>query len=175
MAPQQRRSENTGIRTNPWWFALELGFFAGLIWGGVHGVFYFFRFTAIIPGFLAEPFFKTSFLKTQPGYYVGWLFFIIFSIIAAFLYTFILRKVRGPWLGMVYGIVWWAVIYLGVGPYLHMVKPFRQLHLTTHISEFCLFLLWGLFIGYTAAFEYTDERDREPKKLMNRLKSASQE
>lgn len=38
--------------------------------------------------------------------------------------------------------------------------PFK-LPWNTVISEFCIFLLWGMFIGYTAAIEYTDERKRE--------------
>lgn len=170
---QQRRSD--GKRTNPWTFALELGFFAGVIWGGVQGFFFFMRFTSVIPGYLAEPFFKTSYLKTQPGYYVGWLFFTLFSIIAALIYTLAFRKLKGPWPGIAYGIIWWAIIFLLAGPMLHMVLPFKKLTINSHISEFCIYLLWGLFIGYTVAVEYTDERDREPRKLLSKLKSASQE
>ncbi|WP_213617816.1 YqhR family membrane protein [Paenibacillus sp. J22TS3] len=170
---KQRQREGKQV-TNPWWFALQLGFFAGLIWGGIHGVFYFMRFTKIIPGFLAEPFFKHAYLKTMPGYFIGWLFFIIFSILAALIYTMFLRKLKGPWPGLVYGALWWAVLFLLAGPALHMTPPFRQLNFNTHFSEFCLYLLWGLFIGYTAAMEYTDERDREPRKPLLRRESASQ-
>ena len=35
----------------------------------------------------------------------------------------------------------------------------------TNISEVCIFILWGLFIGYTTAQEFTDEKLREPKKV----------
>ncbi|WP_335582153.1 YqhR family membrane protein [Paenibacillus yonginensis] len=121
------------------------------------------RFTVVIPGFLAEPFFKNSFLKTQPGYYIGWLFFIVFSIIASMLYTLLFRKLRGPWPGMLYGIVWWAVIFCVLAPWFALAPPLQRLGWTSIISEFCLFLLWGLFIGYTAATEYTEDRLREPK------------
>ncbi|WP_138493049.1 YqhR family membrane protein [Paenibacillus pinistramenti] len=167
MTKQNQGNNNRVVQEQPHtnfiWFSLELGFFAGVIWGAVHGFFYFMRFTVVVPGYLAEPFFRNSFLKTQPGYYIGWLFFIVFSMIASFLYTLLLRKLRGPWPGMLYGIWWWAIVFFVLSPLFSLTLPLRNLGWTTLISEFCLYLLWGLFIGYTAAIEYTDDRLREPK------------
>jgi len=158
--------DNQNTITNIWTFSLQLGLFAGLIWGGARGLMYFFRLTVIVPGYLAEPFYKTQFLKTQAGYYVGWLYFILFSIIAALLYTLFMRRLKGPYPGILYGIIWWLIIFLGVGPMLGMTKKIVELPADTLISEFCLYLLWGLFIGYTTAMEYTDERRREPEKAL---------
>ncbi|MBJ9988380.1 hypothetical protein IAE55_06835 [Paenibacillus sp. S28] len=155
-----RQHTNTG-HTNPLSFSLELGFFAGLLWGAVHWVFHWLRFTIVIPAFLAEPFFKHSFLKSGSGDLLGWLFFIAFSMVAAVIYTLLFRKLAGPWPGIVYGICWWAVLFVA-GPALGMMNRLNHLTWNTIITEFCLYLLWGLFIGYTAAFEFTDERKREP-------------
>lgn len=151
-------------RANIWIYSLEIGFFAGLIWGAIKGFFYFLRFTTVIPGYLVEPFFKRSFLYSQPGYYVGWLSFIVFSILATLIYTLLFRKLKGPGPGILYGIVWWGLIFGILGPAFGMTRPLLELSKDTLISEFCLYLLWGLFIGYTTAEEYTDEREREPKK-----------
>ncbi|WP_019639146.1 YqhR family membrane protein [Paenibacillus fonticola] len=166
MSNQQRQKQDKPTKTNVWGFALQLGFFAGFIWGGVKGLMYFINLTVIVPGYLAEPFFKTHFLKSQPGYYVGWLFFILFSILAALLYTLLFRKLKGPAPGLLYGIFWWAVIFIAAGPMLGITKRISALPVNTIISEFCLYLLWGLFIGYTTAVEYTDERKREPQKAL---------
>ncbi|MRN53571.1 YqhR family membrane protein [Paenibacillus monticola] len=146
--------------TNPWIFALELGYFAGLIWGGARWLMYTLHFTKVIPGFLAEPFFKHDFLMTPAGHLLGYLFFIGFSVVVSLLYVLILRKLKGPWPGMIYGVLWWSVLFLAGSQYFLMQRPFR-LPWNSIISEFCVFLLWGLFIGYTAAIEYTDERKRE--------------
>lgn len=154
-------------RTNPWTFALMIGFFAGLIWGGVKGVLYYMNFTTVLPGYLVEPFFKHSFLNTQPGYYVGWGGFILFSIAATFIYTLAFRKLRGPFPGVVYGIVWWVIIFVVIGPLAQMTAPESKLSFNTLFSEFCLYLLWGLFIGYSTAEEFTDERNREPERAMD--------
>lgn len=160
--PQKRKSK----RTNLLGFSIMIGFFAGLIWGGVKGLFYYLRFTTVIPGFLVEPFFKHSFLNTQPGYYVGWLSFILFSIVATLVYTLAFRKLRGPFPGLVYGIVWWMLIFVVIGPLAQITAPESQLSFDTLFSEFCLYLLWGLFIGYSTAEEFTDERNREPERAL---------
>lgn len=147
--------------TSPLWFSLQLGFFAGLIWGGVRWLFYILHFTVVLPGFVAEPFFKHSFMQTIAGHLIGLLAFIAFSMVVTFLYTLLLRKLKGPYPGMMFGAVCWAVLFMWGGPELGMFPPITKLTWDTLVSEFCVFLLWGLFIGYTVAFEFTDERLRE--------------
>lgn len=152
----QQQSEHT----NPWIFALELGFFAGLIWGGLRWLMYWLSFTKVSPGFMAEPFFKHDFLTTAVGHLVGYLLFIVFSVLVSLLYVLTLRKLKGPWPGMIYGVFWWSIVFIAGSQLFLMQRPF-MLPWNSVISEFCIFLLWGLFIGYTTALEYTDERKRE--------------
>lgn len=146
--------------TNPFYFAIELGFFAGIIWGGIRWVMYAFHFTKVLPGFLAEPFFKHEFLMTAAGHLAGYLSFIVFSVAASLFYVLIFRKLKGPWPGLIYGVLCWSALFLA-GSWLFLMQPPFRLPWNSVISEFCIFLLWGLFIGYTAAIEYTDERKRE--------------
>ncbi|WP_151734330.1 YqhR family membrane protein [Paenibacillus tengchongensis] len=157
-----KRNKQGKKQTNPWFFAMELGFFAGAIWGLIRWLLYWLRFTKVPPGFLGEPFFRHDFLVTAPGHLAGYLLFIAFSMIAAMIYVLLFRKLRGPWPGMLYGILWWSALFLGGARTFLMMPPFR-LPWNTVTTEFCIFLLWGMFIGYTAAIEFTDERDREQK------------
>ncbi|QAY66261.1 YqhR family membrane protein [Paenibacillus protaetiae] len=150
--------------TNFWLYSLEVGFFAGLIWGIVRWLCYEMKLTMLVPGLVAEPFFLTSYLKTGWGIAVGIASFIVFSIIATYLYYFVLGKVRGPWAGIGYGIFWWLVWFGWIGPMLKFIKPMNVIGWDTITTEFCVFLMWGLFIGYTIAFEFTDEASREPSK-----------
>ncbi|MFD0619441.1 YqhR family membrane protein [Paenibacillus sp. GCM10027629] len=158
----QHEEQTRSTLTDPLRFAIQIGFFAGLIWGGIRWVFYIFQFTTITPGYLAEPFYKHSYLMTMRGQMVGWVYFILLSILATMIYTLCLRKLKGPWPGIGYGIVWWVILYGFIGPMMHMMPMLTKLSRTTILTEFCLFLIWGLFIGYTVAVEYTDERGREP-------------
>ncbi|MDP5275683.1 YqhR family membrane protein [Chengkuizengella axinellae] len=151
-------------RTNRFTFALNLGFFAGFIWGLVHQAFYYLTFTKISSSFLAEPFFKHKFIDSWPGFFTGLLFFILFSIICAFIYTLLFSKVKGAWLGIVYGLFWWANLYLWIGPMTGMMKWINNMDINSIISGVCLFILWGIFIGYTVAIEFTNEQAREPYK-----------
>ena len=148
--------------TNHWFFAIELGIFAGIIWGGLRWLIYTLHFTKVIPGFLAEPFFKHEFLLTPAGHLLGYLFFIAFSVVVSLIYVLIFRKLKGPWPGMIYGVLWWAGIFIA-GSWMFLMQPMFKLPWNSVVSEFCIFLLWGLFIGYTAAMEYTDERKREQR------------
>ncbi|GAB6929850.1 hypothetical protein JCM10914A_38330 [Paenibacillus sp. JCM 10914] len=163
MHEQKFRQENQV--TNPFLFALELGYYAGLIWGAVRWGFYWLQFSRILPGFLLEPFFKHPFLVSTAGQIAGWLSFIGFSVIAALIYVLLCRKLKGPWPGIAYGVLWWVVLFVVLNPWLGFTDPVIKQTWDTNISEFCLFTLWGLFIGYTTAQEFTDERMREPKKV----------
>lgn len=162
MGKQKQKNEYEDHHTNPWLFSIKIGFFAGLIWGIVRWMFYEMKFTSILPGFAADPFFKASFLKTAWGEVVGIAVFVLFSIAAALIYKVALGRLRGPWPGILYGAAWWAILFAVVGPMLGIMEGIRKAGWNTLYTELCVFLLWGVFIGYSIAFEFTDEASREP-------------
>lgn len=156
------RSDYNDHHTNRWLYAAQIGLFAGLIWGCVRWMFYNMKFTTELPSFLMEPFFRHDFLVSYWGVSIGIAGFILFSILASMLYMVLLGKMRGPWPGVFYGIIWWALVFLAVGPLLGMTGKVNAAGWNTFFSELCIFTLWGLFIGYSIAFEFTDEASREP-------------
>ncbi|QJC51768.1 hypothetical protein HGI30_09560 [Paenibacillus albicereus] len=160
--PSTRRS---GRRvTNPWAYCASLGFWAGLFWGTIRWLLYTFKFTTVLPAFLVDPFFRRSFLVTGWGHALGIASFIAFSIFAAYLYKLLLGRFRGPWAGLVYGLLWWTLLFLAFGPLVGMTDPVTRIGWNTIFTEISLSIVWGLFIGYSIAFEFTDEASREPRK-----------
>lgn len=145
-----------------WGFAAYIGFFAGLIWGWVEWVLYYFKFTTVLPAFLVEPFFKKSFMHSWSGHWTGLAAFTAYSIVAALVYTAVLLKLRGAWPGVLFGVLWWGLTFGFIGPFTGMLPPFRNLSFDTHVTEACRFVLWGVFIGYSISLEFHDEREREP-------------
>jgi len=141
-------------------FALQLGFFAGLVWGAVRWLFYYFGFTDVVPGFLVEPFFLHDFLAGTAGFLVGYASFIAMSIVAALIYTFTVYKFRGPWPGVAFGLAWFVLVYLVAGPMLGMLLPLGKLDWDSIWLDGSIFVLWGVFIGYTVNYEFTDEARR---------------
>lgn len=149
------------FRTDRMRFALYIGFFAGLIWGGVKIIEFAMRFTEVVPGFLLEPYYKHSYLIKGEGIMLGWFSFILFSLFASILYMLLLSRFSGPWPGFGYGLAWWCLLYLLIGPVSGMMKPVPQLDVNSFVADLCLFILWGVFIGYSISFEFTDEQKRE--------------
>lgn len=154
--------KETSDRTNVWLFALQIGLFAGIIWGGLKIVEHYLRFTTVPVGFLAKPFYRSSFFHSTAGFWTGWAYFILFSIVASWLYAALFRKVKGHWAGIGYGIAWWVILYVLLGPPAGMMKWMYRMDWNTILTDFCLFVVWGLFIGFSISFEFTDERHREP-------------
>ena len=158
----QARKRKQSHRTNILTYTLNLGFFAGVFWSVLHWIFYVINFTEAVPGYMLEPFFTRAFLRSGWGQGAGLAAFIAFSILAAYLYIGTLKRFRGPWAGLAYGVGWWALIFLVIGPLAGMVLPPNRIGWDTLITEFCVYLMWGMFIGYSIAFEFHAEASREP-------------
>lgn len=151
----------TIVKTRKLPFALQLGFFAGLIWGMARMLFYYLQFTQTNVGFLLLPLLGEDFLAGTGGMLLGLLSFIVLSMVAAVIYTFTLRRMRGPWAGVLYGLVWFGLVYMAVGMLLGMVDPLGVISWNSLWTDGSVFILWGVFIGYTVSFEFTDERLRD--------------
>jgi len=160
---QGSKGDRSQHQTNSLMYGIKLGFFAGLIWGLMRWFFYLIRFTKVLPGFMVEPFFRHSFLMTGWGHVVGILSFIVFSILCTFLYILVFGRLKGPIWGILYGAIWWVILFALIGPTAGWMKPLNVIGYDTIATEFSIFVIWGLFIGYTIAFEFHDEASREPK------------
>lgn len=142
--------------------SLQTGLFAGLVWGAVRWLATGLNFTGVSQAFLVDPFVRRANLGGIGWQLLGYALFIAMSVAAAAVYWALLRKLQGPWPGLLFGAGWWLGGYVGLGPPLGAVPPLRQIGWTSLTTDFCLFLVWGLFIGYTIAFSLHDEFRREP-------------
>lgn len=147
--------------TRPWAFALQIGFFAGLIWGLAGCAAQFFGFTEVKASAWAGPWLDQKTEAAWQGTLAGLAGYIILSILASLVYAAVLRRAKGPWPGLAYGAAWYAVLFFMIGPAAGL-PSWRGLSVHSLVSELCRFLLWGVFIGYSIAMEFTDERQREP-------------
>ncbi|MEX1029382.1 MAG: YqhR family membrane protein [Paenibacillaceae bacterium] len=145
------------------YFALYIGVYAGIIWGLVRWMFYILQFTKVLPAFLIKPFFSKTFVHSWIGHLSGIGAFILLSFIASLIYAIFLRKLKGPWPGIIYGIVWWFVVCVLIGPLIRMQPALWKLDLNSILCDACVFTLWGVFIGYSITLEFTDERNYEPQ------------
>lgn len=142
--------------------ALNTGFFGGVIWGLVRWLATGLNFTEVTQAFLLDPFVPNRALGSGWWQFAGWLAFIAMSIVAAIVYWLVLGTLRGPWPGLAFGAGWWGLFYALLGPMIGAVQPLRTVGWVSIVTDFCLYLVWGLFIGYSIAFELHDESEREP-------------
>jgi len=161
-ADKKAGNRTAAFVTEPFAFCLYIGFFAGLIWGLIRWLAVALHFTKVPAAFLADPWVRRSELAHVSWQFVGFLLFVVMSMLAALIYYGLLRRYRGPVPGLVFGALWWAVLYAGIGPVIGLVPPLQRIGWDSLITDFCLFVCWGLFIGYSIAFEYHNEMEREP-------------
>lgn len=145
------------------YYALYIGFYAGIIWGGVRWMLYALQFTEVLPAFLIKPLVTRTFLHSWIGHVSGIAVFVLLSVVVALIYSLLLRKKKGPWPGIIFGFVWWVIVGVLVGPLLGLLPSLWKLDLNSILCDVCVFTLWGVFIGYSITLEFTDERSYEPQ------------
>ena len=139
-----------------------IGLFGGLFWGAIFQLFAYFNFTEIGPTFVIRTWIKADFAKGWIGVILSLVCLSVISLLFSYLYSVLFRKFNSYWLGVGYGIAIWALIFLALRPLFPGMKTVMELSIDTIITTLCLFLLYGLFIGYSISFEY-HEREVEKK------------
>src|SRR5690554_3788199 len=81
------------------------GFIGGIVWSTLGYLGYIFDFTEIRPNVVLEPWAAGKWKKQWQGTVISILLMGGLSIVAALIYYGILRKVRGMYAGMIYGLI----------------------------------------------------------------------
>jgi hypothetical protein len=137
------------------------GLIGGIFWSLIGYLAYIFSFTDIHPHVILEPWALGDWKKDWLGTIISILVFGIISVGAAFLYFSALKKLNGIWPGMVYGIVIFVLVFIILNPLFPSIGPFKELSRDTLITSLCLYLLYGLFIGYSISYEYQNHLTSE--------------
>jgi hypothetical protein len=153
--------ERDGMTAQNWAYASLIGCVAGVLFGGMHMLFHYMHFSEVRPDIFAQPFFLHRVLKAKWGWLIGLSCTVFFSWLAANLYQLSFAKLKGPWLGLAYGAMWWVVLFATFGPWFHWLRSFSKWKSDTLVVEACLFLLWGIFVGYSISFKATDVQQRQ--------------
>jgi hypothetical protein len=147
-------------KKSKWLYPFWIGLWAGAWFVGLGYLNQVFHTSQLEPLFLAEPIFHHSYLLTLWGNLFGVLFTIFVSACLAFTYAFLLGKQKGPWLGLGYGALLYVLLALTVAPWLHILHTYGVWRLDTFVVEACRFLLWGVFVGYSISYEFSDVQAR---------------
>ncbi len=140
-----------------------IGLFGGLFWSLLwYGAFYF-NFTRVGPALILMPWSLGEWKDTVLGQWVGILVIAILSIGVAFVYKLCFQKLKSMWIGAGYGLLLWILVFYILNPLFPGLKQVHHLDSNTIVTSLCLFVLYGLFIGYSISFEHAEQEHDKRK------------
>lgn len=142
--------------------SMYTGFIGGIGFSLLGSIMYYFNFMEVAPKF----FLLTSWISAGwTDTWLGILFTVIFagivSLLVAFIYYGLLKKIKYIWGGVIYGIVLWAITFLLLDPLFTNTPSIMDLTVDTWVTTICLFILYGTFIGYSISYDYSDSIQTE--------------
>ncbi|MFB6465851.1 YqhR family membrane protein [Cytobacillus sp. Hz8] len=137
------------------------GLFGGIFWSGLAYFAYLFHFTEIRPNIVLEPWTVGNWKYGWLGTVISIIFIGVFSIVAALIYYVALRRFKSMWVGALYGIILFLLVFFVLNPLFPGMDPFSKLGKTTIITSLCFYILYGTFIGYSISFEENEIRNRK--------------
>ena len=126
-----------------------IGFWGGLIWS-IFGFFtYYLNFSRVGPGMILAPWAFGAWKKGVYGQLTGILVIALISILIAFLYKWTLGKIRFMWIAVGFGLALWVIVFYIFQPWIPGLLPVLLLGRDTISTTLSLYILYGLFIGYS--------------------------
>ncbi|MGJ7921333.1 YqhR family membrane protein [Neobacillus sp. LXY-4] len=145
---------------------ITIGFVGGILWSGLAYLAYVFNFTEIRPNVIIEPWTIGAWKDQWLGTVISIILIGIISIGAAVIYYLALRKFSSMYVGLGYGLVLFLLVFLVLNPIFPGIHPFNELTRMTVITSVCIYILYGVFVGYSISYEENeiqrnDKREEE--------------
>jgi tetrahydromethanopterin S-methyltransferase subunit G len=137
---------------------ITIGFFGGLFWGLMGYLAYLFNFIKVGPGMILSPWALGDWKNQTIGHLISILILAVISVIVAYVYNAVLAKVKHMMAGVIFGIVIWVIVFYLLNPIFPEIDVVQTLGRNTITTTLCLFILYGLFVGYSISFAYEEIR-----------------
>lgn len=132
------------------------GFVGGLFWSILGQISYYFHFTEVGPKVIMMAWASEGWARGFLGTVVALLIHGLVSIPVAFLYYAFLRKVRSLSAVILFGVAIWVIVHLVFVPFFPGMKGIKDMDLNTLVTTLCLYILYGVFIGVSVSFDYSE-------------------
>ncbi|GGK02604.1 hypothetical protein GCM10007063_26170 [Lentibacillus kapialis] len=137
--------------------SLLTGFVGGLLGGFFGVVLYYFNFSEVSPkSYLLRSWLTASWVDGWLGTVLSILMIGVISLLTAFIYFILFKKVNSLWMGIAYGAALWFIVFYVIQPIFPNIPSLGDLNANTIVSTICLYILYGTFIGYSISYDYTD-------------------
>ncbi|WP_243524328.1 YqhR family membrane protein [Bacillus pseudomycoides] len=132
---------------------VQIGLFGGAFWGSIWYFLHIFSFTEVGPNYLLLPFALGNWKEGVWGNVLGVVCVGLLSILVALIYKALFKRFEGILPGILYGLFWWTILFLGLGSIAPVIKNALHLPKETIVTTICIFILYGVFITYSVSFE----------------------
>lgn len=137
--------------------SLLTGFIGGII-GSICGVLlYYFNFAEVAPRtFELRPWIAADWTDSWLGDMISVLVAGVLSIVPAFIYYGLFKRIKSILFAAIFGVALWAIIFYVLHPIFGNVPSVSEMSMSTIISTICLFIVYGTFIGFSISYDYHD-------------------
>lgn len=145
--------------------ALYTGLIGGTLASMCSVFLYYFNFIKIHPkSFVLTSWNDASWTDGKLGTIISIILIGLLSIVVAFIYFLVFKSVNSIWMGVVYGMVLWGIVFYALHPMFSNVPSLKELDSSTIVSTICLYVLYSVFIGYTISYDYAIYKHKKEKK-----------
>lgn len=138
-----------------WLHSMNIGFFGGIIWSGLFQFMHTFKMVEVDPQFLFKAIVgPMPWVEKWYAHVLSIIVYGVISIFVALIYYFLFKKKKDWFIGGIYGVLLWVIIYYVAPVLLVGFNPFIHFTWQTHIGIFCLFILYGVFVGYSISYHF---------------------
>ncbi|MDQ0218365.1 YqhR family membrane protein [Peribacillus cavernae] len=135
---------------------IVIGFFGGLIWSFIGHIAYYFNMMDFSPKFILTSWITLAWVHGWLGIVMSLLLFGVLSILSALIYYLLLKKAKSIFAGILYGAGLWLLLVFILKPMFPDFPTFAEMTANTIITSFCIFILYGVFVGYSISYEYQE-------------------
>ncbi|MGE7601259.1 YqhR family membrane protein [Peribacillus sp. NPDC097675] len=131
-----------------------IGFFGGIFASLAGIVAHYFKFMEFSPKFILTSWSDMTWIDRWQGMVMTVLVFGILSIGIAFIYYGLLKKMKSIFAGIIYGLFCWVILVFALKPMFSDLPTFSKMTSNSIITSVCIFILYGLFIGYSISYDH---------------------
>jgi hypothetical protein len=135
---------------------ITIGFIGGVFWSLLAYLATVLNFTEVSPNLLLQPFALGDWKEGPIGNFISIVLIGIISIGAALVYYAVLKRFTSMWVGIVFGALLWGLVFFLLNPIFPNLKTVFELPRATIITTVCLYILYGVFVGYSISFDYNE-------------------
>lgn len=135
---------------------IVIGFIGGVFWSLLAYLASILNFTKISPNLILQPIAVGNWKSGTLGEFIGVALIGVLSIGVALVYYAVLKKFKSMYVGMIYGAALWGLVFFLLNPMFPDLQTVFELPRSTIVTSICLYILYGVFVGYSISFDYNE-------------------